>query len=680
MPNEFSPTNPLQFSLTDPRAFLDILASRAAASGVPMGTGQKRVKASPVPAAPPATPTAAPAKGKTTPKQTLPTNAADRLKAAKAAVEQARMADLTRLQTLAQQGYEIDPLTERRVMERYQNRMRGIVAEENLLQRQGLYKQQIRDRVSENKAKKLERGVARAGAKTVPQSTPSPETTQDTSIENPEQVPVSVPSAPAPALAPVSAPVPVPVTAAPPASASVALEQAIAQSPTGQLNSLANNAPGYPSYRDDYGAQQPLDQLLGGLSPEQRAMVQSQMTANNPYGYQQSIGGGVPVKREPEGFGTTLGRASDDAVRGVENFLSSLPFGQSTFAPGGILGAPLPPDLAQRAVDRAMTPNERAMAQAQQTQGAMQGAIQDMIGFGAGAGSRSIPSGATKQTTINEGPVLQGRTPNVAESARPSPTYRFNDLTAQQQGDLAALSEWGSRSVPSSPPLTGPNPQPSVGMLPPNMNRGVLNVTPGNQGQIRDLPVIQEPVVRAPSLVDSVRPNMPVDVVPSLAPIGLISKPYPRTQTTPDGQGLLPGISTADAPALRPYESPVPPVNEIPMPEINEILGQLIFPSNLSQLKPVRPPVVPAAVEKTRFAARQARQGRLAQEQMARQMSPAEAPPTTPSPSKFNFTEGLKRGAKGLIEGYKSGVAERKKKEEAAKLAKEKAKTGSEVK
>lgn len=102
MPNEFSPTNPLQFSLTDPRAFLDILASRAAASGVPMGTGQKRVKASPVPAAPPATPTAAPAKGKTTPKQTLPTNAADRLKAAKAAVEQARMADLTRLQTLAQ--------------------------------------------------------------------------------------------------------------------------------------------------------------------------------------------------------------------------------------------------------------------------------------------------------------------------------------------------------------------------------------------------------------------------------------------------------------------------------------------------------------------------------------------------------------------------------------------------
>lgn len=666
MPNEFSPTNPLQFSLTDPRAFLDILASRAAASGVPMGTGQKKVKASPVPAAPPATPPAAPAKGKTTPKQTLPTNAADRLKAAKAAVEQARMADLTRLQTLAQQGYEIDPLTERRAMERYQNRMRGIVAEENLLQRQGLYKQQIRDRVSENKAKKLERGVARAGAKTVPQSTPSPETTQDTSIENPEQVLDSVPPAPAPALAPVAPQVP----------ASAALNQAIAQSPTGQLSSLANNPLGY---RADYGAQQPLDQLLGGLSPEQRAMVQSQMTANNPYGYQQSIGGGVPVKRQPEDFGTTLGRASDDAVRGVENFLSSLPFGQSTFAPGGILGAPLPPDLAQRAVDRAMTPNERAMAQAQQTQGAMQGAIQDMIGFGAGAGPRSIPSGATKQTTINEGPVLQGRTPNVAESARPSPTYRFNDLTAQQQGDLAALSEWGSRSVPSSPPLTGPNPQPSVGMLPPNMNRGVLNVTPGNQGQIRDRPVIQEPVVRviqepvvrAPSLVDSVRPNMPVDVVPSLAPIGLISKPYPRTQTTPDGQGLLPGISTADAPALRPYEIPVPPVNEIPMPEINEILGQLIFPSNLSQLKPVRPPVVPAAVEGTRWTARQARQGRLAQEQMARQMSPAEAP----SPSKFNFTEGLKRGAKGAVEGYKSGVAERKKQEEAARLAKEKAKS-----
>ena len=643
MPNEFSPTNPLQFSLTDPRAFLDILASRAAASGVPMGTGQKRVKASPVPAAPPATPPAAPAKGKTTPKQTLPTNAADRLKAAKAAVEQARMADLTRLQTLAQQGYEIDPLTERRAMERYQNRMRGIVAEENLLQRQGLYKQQIRDRVSENKAKKLERGVARAGAKAVPQSTPSPETTQDTSIENPEQVLDSVPPAPAPALAPVSIPVPASVPVAPQVPASAALDQAIAQSPTGQLSSLANNPLGY---RADYGAQQPLDQLLGELSPEQRAMVQSQMAANNPYGYQQSIGGGVPVKRQPEDFGTTLRKGNNEAVRRIENFLFSLPVVQSTFAPGGKLGPPLPPDLAQRAVDRAMTPNERAMAQAQQTQGAMQGAIQDMAGFGAGAGSRSIPSGAIKQTTINEGPVLQGRTPNVAESARPSPTYRFNDLTAQQQGDLAALSEWGSRSVPSSPPLTGPNPQPSVGMLPPNMNRGVLNVTPGNQGQIRDLPVIQEPVVRAPSLVDSVRPNMPVDVVPSLAPIGSISKPYPRTQTTPDGQGLLPGISTADAPALRPYEMPVPPVNQIPRPEINEILGQLIFPSNFSQLKPVRPSVVPA-----------------------------EAPPTTPSPSKFNFREGLKRGGKGLIEGYKSGVAERKKREEAERLAKEKAKS-----
>ena len=102
---------------------------------------------------------------------------------------------------------------------------------------------------------------------------------------------------------------------------------------------------------------------------------------------------------------------------------------RGTFGPGGVLGAPLQPDLAQRAVDTATTEQDLARAQAMQAQAQMQSGLLDLVGAGATA-PRSGPAPApSRPPIVGDGPTFVPGT-----KARVAPPFETPQITPGTDG------------------------------------------------------------------------------------------------------------------------------------------------------------------------------------------------------------------------------------------------------
>ena len=559
-----------------------------------------------------------------------------------------------------------------RILQRYNNAIRGIAAQERMAGRQELYKNRIRERVAERKAGKAETEALAAkfnaeneGRFTSANLTGGVDAAEQKNREYLDKLVREY--TPRPTTPELSIPSPNPEDVGPPAPTNLGamaeqIRGMIEETPTGQLAQvatpdIARRSPGVSAEdRDTYGLGKNLDELLATLPPDQRAAVEQQM------GQRQMVEEAGRVGFDPTGYAELNNRSSGEkllrgANTGFDRFMRDLynsPVA-APFRPGtGVLGAPLPAELAQREVDRARTPEERAAAEARQTQAAMQGGLQDLLG-GAAAGIRG-PAGPApapvRAQPVVDNPVVQG-------TVKPRAYY-------------------------------GPD--------------GVL-VTPGQPGQVVDMPVPQGtartnpysgglPEATVPTtgpMGTRVRDVDPLaGLVPSATPVGSARPPYPATVATPTGQRLLPGYTEANVPSAAPATpnrgimEPRTPAPTGDIPGQGRMFENLEIPTQKSSPVPI--PVAPRQIREEQETARRVAQGRAANAQIARQTA-AKAPiPVDPVIQQAvdaalekliggadrlanatvrgadRLANATKRGAKGVVEGYKSARAETKKK------------------
>jgi hypothetical protein len=732
MPNPLSPS---QFNLTDPTFFLRDLEARKAqyqAQAPAISGGSSRKDTAPKLAVTPTT-TGQDPRSRTYDASTASTaarNPVAGLPKDRAMFDQLRAAaeaqyrnEIDAIKLGAMYGATADPLSMRRIGERYTNAIRGIAAQERMAGRRELYRDRIRDRVAAAKTAKAETNAIAADA--LRRNAERYSTMPDTSAEAvqrknqeyldrlvreyraapTELAAPAAPAAPAPR-APSAAPIPGPAPVAPPATepefvgpatwlqyyrdapqqeqpgfGQIAQEvrRLAEETPTGQLASVtapsSNQGPAAPV------STVPPPELLATLPPDQRAYVERELANRklveeagrlgfDPTGYAQ-----IANRPLSESLVRAGDRLLDDLVVGIYNNPVSAPFRPGT----GVLGAPLPAELSQREVDLARTPEERAAAEARQTQAAMQGGLQDLLG-GAAAGIRG-PAGPApapvRAQPVVDNPMLQGQTDPTMGYVNPS----------QVSGWRPAINKRSAQARYS------PN-QPIPGMGDWYTPQATTQVTPGQPGQIVDMPVPQgtartnpyqaglpEATVPATgpmgSLVRDVDPLS--NLVPSTSPIGSSRPPYPATVETPSGQRLLPGFTNADVPPL-----PVAPRGRgIMEPQATAPVGDIPGQSMMFENLPAPAPVVPRQIREAREVQRRVSEGRAANEQIARQLArqretaEAAAPQVDPALREAvtrvldeiaggtkRLGTATKRGIKGAVEGYKSARAETKKKAE----------------
>jgi hypothetical protein len=572
-----------------------------------------------------------------------------------------------------------------RILERYNNAIRGIAAQERMAGRQELYKDRIRERVANRKAAKAETealagkfNAENEGRFTSANLTGGVDAAEQKNREYLDKLVREY--TPRPTTPELSIPYPNPEDVGPPAPTNLGamaeqIRGMIEETPTGQLAQvatpdIARRSPGVSAEdRATYGLGKNLDELLATLPPDQRAAVEQQM------GQRQMVEEAGRVGFDPTGygqianrsFGENLARSADDAVRGLES-VGDIPYVggilRAAFGPGtGVLGAPLPAELAQREVDRARTPEERAAAEARQTQAQMQGGLQDLLG-GAAAGIRG-PAGPApapvRAQPVVDNPMLQGQTAPTTERVNPfqvSPGF-----------------ERGMKFNPRQP-------IPGIGDF--YTPQATTQVNPGQSGQVVDMPVPQGTARTNPysgglpeAIVPIYGPLGPVptgvdplaNLVPSKTPVGTTRPPYPQTMM-PNGERLLEGFTRSDVPTQTtraPVETPYA-IKPAPSESGADLQGQ-------GRLFRDLPPVPPQKIRNEQETARRVAQGREANAQIARQMA-AKAPiPVDPVIQQAvdaalekliggtnRLANATKRGAKGVVEGYKSGRAETKKK------------------
>jgi hypothetical protein len=408
-------------------------------------------------------------------------------------------------------------------------------------------------------------------------------------------------------------------------------------------------------------------ELLATLPPDQRAAVEQQMAQR------QMVEEAGRVGFDPTGYAELNNRSFGEkllrgANTGFDRFMRDLynsPVA-APFRPGtGVLGAPLPAELAQREVDRARTPEERAAAEARQTQAQMQGGLQDLIG-GAAAGIRG-PAGPApapvRAQPVVDNPMLQGQTAPTTERVNP-----------------VQVSPGFERGMKFNPRQRIP------GMGDFYTPQATTQVNPGQPGQVVDMPVPQGTARTNPYSVGLTEATVPTtgpmgtrvrdvdplaEFVPSATPVG---GPRPSAPQTAKPEALLPGFTRADVPAQRVPEPVLPPV-EVPdyiKPVSTEPVADLRGQGRLFRdLPPVPPQNIRNEQDRNRWAA----QGRAAQQQIARQMAAKTPVPVDPVIQQAvdaalekliggtnRLANATKRGAKGVVEGYKAARAEAKKK------------------
>lgn len=614
-------TNPLQLGLTDPLTFLDVLAAgrrRAEESAISGGRPKKpKQQQQPVAQAPQGAPPPTPATSTTTTPATpaavptrVPTSAISEFDTIKAQRGAANLAYQKELEALTAPGVNASPLSQRRAYERYQNRLGQLQAIENQQRREAERPAKRAARVAADAERKrllAERLAARDAARAAQRSAAGDRSY--TSVEDirargqGNQTPAPVPPQSTQTAEPVNPseqslremsqdPPRTPI-----ASGTNWLDDAIRSqidlirqqtrsTPTGQLSGLVEppvqTTPTLAPAPVPAPAPTPsLEQLVAALPPDQQKMIRDQMAQREMLAEAERMSTAGYGEIANRGLGENLLRSADDTVRMLEGIGDIPVVGtalRTLFGPAGVAGAPLPQDLAQREIERARTPEELSEAQARQARSAMQGAFLDLVG-GAAQGVRPLPR------TI---PTPAGRTvidnPRVVGQTKPRAAYT---------------------------------------------PEGAIRVTPGQTGQVVDMPQVQGRAPYQGGLPEATVPTsgpmgMKVsDTVPpinqSQKPIGTVRRPYPATETLADGQKLLPGIRASDAP-------------RISTPDQSPVLSELAQPANQPLLpgmpNPTVTPKVPAQVQQARDLQRRVAQGRAANEQIARQLAASRASDT----------------------------------------------------
>lgn len=404
-------------------------------------------------------------------------------------------------------------------------------------------------------------------------------------------------------------------------------------------------------------------ELLATLPPDQRAAVEQQIRQR------QMVEEAGRVGFDPTGYAELNNRSSGEkllrgANTGFDRFMRDLynsPVA-APFRPGtGVLGAPLPAELAQREVDRARTPEERAAAEARQTQAAMQGGLQDLLG-GIAAGARA-PMGAapvsTRAQPIVDNPMLQGQTAPTTERVNP-----FQVSPGFEKG----MKFNPRQRIPGMGDFYTP--------------QATTQVNPGQPGQVVDMPVPQGTARTNPYAA-----GLPEAIVPTTGPMGTrvrdvdplaefvpsatpVGGPRPSAPQTAKPEALLPGFTRADVPTQTtraPVETPYV-IKPAPSESGADLRGQ-------GRLFRDLPPVPPQKIRNEQEMNRRLAEGRAAQQQIARQMAAKTPVPVDPVIQQAvdaalekliggtnRLANATKRGAKGVVEGYKAARAEAKKK------------------
>lgn len=618
--------NPLQLGLTDPLTFLDVLAAgrrRAEESAISGGRPKKpKQQQQPVVQAPqgatpptpatsttttPATPAAVPTRV-----TTFPLSEFDNIKALR---EAAKLTYQKELEALTAPGVNAKRLSQRRNYERYHNRLGQLQAIENKLRREDERPAKRAARVAADAERKrllAERLAARDATRAAQRSaagdrsytsvedirargqgnrTPAPVPPQSTQTAEP--VNPSEQSLREMSQVPYRTPI---------ASGTNWLDDAIRSqidlirqqtksTPTGQLSGLVEPqvaATPAPAPAPAPAPSPPLEQLVAALPPDQQKMIRDQMAQREMLAEMERMSTAGYGEIANRGLGENLLRSADDTVRMLESIGDIPVLGtalRTLFGPGGVAGAPLPQELAQREIERARTPEERATAQARAAQAAMQGGLQDLLG-GAAQGIRSQPR--TIPTPAGR-PVIDN--PQVVGQTKPRAAYT---------------------------------------------PEGAIRVTPGQTGQVVDMPQVPGRGPYQAGLPEATAPTsgpmgMKVsDTVPpinqSQSPIGTIRRPYLATETLADGQGLLPGIRASEAPLSNTPEQALARLARSPLPPD---LSQLVEPPLLPGMpSPTVTPKVPTQIQEARNLQRRVAQGRAANEQIARQLAASRAADT----------------------------------------------------
>lgn len=621
--------NPLQIGLTDPMTFVAALEANkrrqreeAATSG---GRPKKPKPQQQAPAEPTAgaQPPAAPAPTAATPAAPATTSTAfDDFKAQR---EAALLAHNEELKSLAAQGVPSGDLSRKRSYERYQNRLGQLRALENRAMREAQRPAKRAARIAADAERKRllgERLAARDAARSAENLSAVAERSRRvkelqeewqrdraaersaagdrsyTSVEDirtrrPQSTQTDQPVNPSEQALREMSQVPY---RTPIADGSNWLDDAIRKqadllrsqmqrTPTGQLSEFTELyaepgkvGPPAPAPAAAPASTPSLEELVATLPPDQQKMIRDQMAQREMLAEAGRMGTSGYGAIADRGLGENLLRSADDTVRMLESIGDVPVVGtalRTLFGPAGIAGAPLPQDLAQREIERARTPEELSEAQARQARAAMQGGLQDLLG-GIAAGARA-PQPASPMA--NPRPIVDN--PQVVGQTKPRAAYT---------------------------------------------PEGAIRVTPGQTGQVVDMPQVPGRGPYQGGLPEATVPTsgpmgMKVsDTVPpinqSRSPIGTVRRPYPATETLADGQGLLPGIRASEAP-------------RVSTPDQSSVLSELAQPANQPLLpgmpRPTVTPKVPAQIQQARDLQRRVAQGRAANAQIARQLEASRA-------------------------------------------------------
>jgi hypothetical protein len=279
-----------------------------------------------------------------------------------------------------------------------------------------------------------------------------------------------------------------------------ALRERIAQTPTGQVSSLAASAPA-PAPASD------------GMTPEQRQLLQSLQAGGaptampNPMAVSPQQMGTLPnmdplvaqaTKQVSDRYSNLGVDPMDPNVRSkyqldVERTLRdlsptgqvgappTLPEGQPTgmgeaalntlVGPGGLFGAPLPPELAAREAAMAPTQNARAVAQGREAMAAMQEPFWTLVGGGLvpsmkTSGPRPVSVPPTQAELMARNYVIPEKAPRLTQGVSGG-AYEMPGTRGLLPGN-----------VPPAQTAPRPSTGPQQGPVFPGENRGQLPLFP----------------------------------------------------------------------------------------------------------------------------------------------------------------------------------------------------------
>jgi hypothetical protein len=486
--------------LTDTNAYLGELAKRKEAPLTYTPPTKKKAK----PVAPTAPDNVAPPKP-ATPTPPAPAKPAQNVDA-RTAARQAYESELKGFDAYTSAGQDVDPLSRKRALQRYTNEMGRVEAVESQKSRKASRLAELQAINAAKKNKAAAPTPAAAATSTAPAS--MPQSTQTVSPVNP---PTQVFNWLDTAIQ----------------NTVKNLQQRMASTTTGQLSALADNPMGpvpepmgpvdtMPPLLERPAAETPLQMApsaaptparapMPSVAPNQEALdalarnaeidarVAREQQAINDYmarhnaakAQRNAAPMALPDYVNPQ-VGTLPPPPSATAGAGAQGIGAppTLPVGEpigfaesalnTLVGPGGLFGPPLPPDAAAREASMARTQNELATAQGREAMAAMQEPFYTLVGGGlvpsmkGGTSSPRLPQGTVPQPSADMRRVV-GQTQPTTSPTRP----------------VQVNPAW---ETPYSPRQPVPSSAGAGGFFTPE---APVSVTPGNPGQVMDMPAPQ---------------------------------------------------------------------------------------------------------------------------------------------------------------------------------------------